>query len=91
MGFPRIPDEIIIACYEEHIKQFIPSYELGYYLMANKIPIFSYKRSSEKYGKSEDERFKFWAYLFASEDYELFFKKFPRNEEINLNGVKYVL
>lgn len=91
MSFPRIPDDIIIACYEESEKQQLANGPLVHYLQNNRIALFSYKRSDAKYGKNENERLNFWQNIICRENYEAFFNKFPKNNEINLNGVKYVL
>lgn len=54
-------------------------------------PLFQWALSDSKYGSTTLERGMFWQEVLVKNNYDLFFEKFPRNEEINLNGVKYVL
>ncbi len=51
-------------------------------------PIF--RKSDNIYGRTEDDRLKFWVNVISG-DYELFFDKFPKFETIEINNQKYVI
>lgn len=82
-----IPEEILEATLVENRRQFpdlIPS-------MINERYNFSFSRSEEKYGKTEEDRVVFWWEVLVKREYQVFFNKFPKQTEYVVDGQKFIL
>ncbi len=82
-----IPPEIIeatrIESKDQGFESLLPKPEGSY--------LFSYMFSDEKYGKTREDRIRFWKEVLANQNYTLFFEKFPKSEEHIINGEKFII
>jgi len=89
------PIEILKETYEESLRQGIVAKEYALHLYdTNRIGLFMWDRSDEKYGETREKRQAFWTKIIAMKDFTEFYKIIPKeqqHEEITLEGQKFII
>lgn len=86
------PEEILKEMYEECLRQKTMTPENATETYFNKKGCaFSWEFSDIKYGYTGQKRVDFWYEIVVENNYEKFFKLFPKHQKIIIDGQEFII